>query len=158
MGSPAALAPNAALGARLACSVAKQSNSEWTQRRRRRTDDGGCGCQRLEFAQVCTKATMRALGEKKCKHKSSLATSTDRMRRSWKGFSDTSRSRGSRSTVRPRRRRTRRLDVHTAAKGTEARQIRFATRIEFVRNIDLVTVNGHVVKMIKLIRSKARGQ
>jgi hypothetical protein len=53
------------------------------------------------------------------------------------------------------------LDVPRTAEGTEARQICFATRTEFVRGIHLITVNGHVVEsegMIKHIRPKTRGQ
>jgi hypothetical protein len=53
--------------------------------------------------------------------------------------------------------RARRLDLHTTAEGTEARQIWFPTRAEFVRSLHLITVNGHVVEseeMIKRIRPK----
>jgi hypothetical protein len=51
----------------------------------------------------------------------------------------------------------RRLDVHTTAERTEARQIRFTTRTKFVRSLHLITVNGHVVEseeMVKRIRHK----
>jgi hypothetical protein len=61
------------------------------------TDVSGWSSQ-LELAQVYMEV-MRGLGEKKYKCKSSPATSTNRMRRCWKGFKDTSRSRGSRSAA-----------------------------------------------------------
>jgi hypothetical protein len=41
---------------------------------------------------------------------------------------------------------TRRLDLHTTVKGTEARKIRFETRREFVRSLDMITMNVHVVR------------
>jgi hypothetical protein len=57
--------------------------------------------------------------------------------------------------------RARRLDVHTTAEGTKARQISFTTRAEFVRSLHLITVNGHIVEleeMIIRIRPKTRCQ
>jgi hypothetical protein len=47
---------------------------------------------------------------------------------------------------------TGRLDVRTTAEGTEARQIWFTTRTEFLRSLHLITVNGHVVELEKMIK------
>jgi hypothetical protein len=51
--------------------------------------------------------------------------------------------------------RARMLDELTTAEGTEARQIWFVTRTQFVRSLHFITANGHVVEseeMIKRIR------